>query len=130
MAQWAWSMGTPGDHCCGVCSPAHAHFTKLIACPGLGHELTNFQTHPLRVLNNEFSSEEIVGVLEGKYLSWSEDSLEEDQPFLRDPEIKQKTETRDEVSFSLIAGSPSSKSPPARKRSLSDFSFRPPRLVA
>lgn len=81
----------------------------------------NFQTHTLHVRSNDCSSKEIVGVLEGKYFSWSESSLEEDQHIRRDAEIKQKIETRDEVLFSLIASSPPSKSPCARKRSLSDF---------
>lgn len=107
-----------------------SHFTELIARPVLGRELMDFQIHTLHVLKNEFSSEEIVGVLEGKYFSRTEDSLEEDEHFLRDTEIKQKIETRDEVFFSLIASSPSSKSAPAQKRSLSDVFLRPLRLVA
>lgn len=72
-------------------------------------ESANFQIRILNVLSDEFSSKDMVDVLEGQYFSWSENTLE--KHFLWNTRIKQKIETRDEILFSLVASSPPSKSP-------------------
>lgn len=74
-------------------------------------ESANFQIRILNVLSDEFSSKDMVDVLEGQYCSWSENTLE--KRFLWKARIKKKIETRDEILFSFVASSPPSKSPSA-----------------
>lgn len=71
----------------------------------------NFQIHPLQVLNNEFSSEEIVSVLGEGICPGEERVWRKDQPLLQDAERKQKAETRGEESSSLVGSSQPSQAP-------------------
>ena len=94
MTRWMRSEGSLGSPALGLPAARSHPLHETPHTTGAQAQLVNLQMHAFRVPNNEFPSEERVGISEGKYSSCSEDGLEADEPFLRDTEIKQKIETR------------------------------------